>query len=69
MRCDGGDNSVARIIDTSETVRIIASIAVTGCEKTHRSCSPRTLFLLLLLVQRELADHSTGNGFFCIALF
>jgi hypothetical protein len=61
-------DSVARIIDTNETVRIIASIAVTGCEKTHRSCSPRTLAFAASPTART-NNHSTGNSFFCIALF
>ena len=38
-------DSVATIIDTSETVRMIVSIAVTPDAKRHRRYSPRTFIL------------------------
>jgi hypothetical protein len=60
-------DSVATIIDTSETVRMIASIAVAPDPKKHRRCSPRTLILAASHIAARTCNQSTGNGFICIA--
>jgi hypothetical protein len=60
-------DSVATIIDTSETVRMIASIAVAPDPKRHRRCSPRTLILAASHIAARTCNQSTGNGFICIA--
>jgi hypothetical protein len=57
-------DSVATIIDTSETVRMIAS---TPDPKRHRRFSPRTLILAASHIAARTCNQSTGNGFICIA--
>jgi hypothetical protein len=60
-------DSVATIIDTSETVRMITSIAVTPDPKRHRRCSPKTLILAASHSAARACNQLTGNGFIGIA--
>jgi hypothetical protein len=60
-------DSVATIIDTSETVRMIVSTAVIPDPTRHRRYSPRTLILAASHSAARTCNQSTGNGFICIA--
>jgi hypothetical protein len=63
-------DSAATIIDTSETVRMIVSIAVTPDAKRHRRYSPRTFILAASHISALTCNQSTGEGLhlYCLIL-
>jgi hypothetical protein len=63
-------DSVATIIDTSETVRMIISIAVTRDPKRHRRYSPRSFILAASHSAARTCNQSTGEGLhlYCLIL-